>query len=201
MHFTLSDLVTDITQNAAESGADLVELEIRETEHGANGNPEFRFIVKDNGKGMSPEGLKRAQDPFVTDGIKHPHRKVGLGVPFLIQTAEQSGGGWKMDSVKAVDPEGFAHGTEVSAWFDVSNVDTPPVGDLSGMFRIVLLFQGPEELVIRRVCEMGGKQIHYEVRKTELAEALGGDLEDTQSMILLDRYLRSIEVNDDQNDE
>jgi hypothetical protein len=195
VHFTLSDLVMDITQNAAESGADLVELEIRETEHGVNGNPEFRFLIKDNGKGMSPEGLKRAQDPFVTDGIKHPHRKVGLGIPFLIQTAEQSGGGWKMESLKA-DAGGGAHGTEVSAWFDVSNVDTPPVGDLSGMFRIVLLFQGPAEMVIRRVCEMGEKQIHYELRKTELAEALG-DLEDTQSMILLDRYLRSNEVNDE----
>ena len=204
MHFTLSDLVTDITQNAAESGAGLVELEVRETEKGANGNPEFRFIVKDNGKGMSPEGLKRAQDPFVTDGIKHPHRKVGLGVPFLIQTAEQSGGGWKMESVKADADDssgGAAHGTEVSAWFDVSNVDTPPVGDLSGMFRMVLLFQGPAEIIIKRVCEMGEKQIHYEVRKTELAEALGGDLEDTQSQILLDRYLRSLETNDDENDD
>ncbi|GHU64191.1 ATPase [Spirochaetia bacterium] len=199
MHFTLSDLVTDITQNGAESGADLVELEIRETEKGANGNPEFRFIVKDNGKGMSPESLKRAQDPFVTDGIKHPHRKVGLGVPFLIQTAEQSGGGWKMESVKA-EGDAAAHGTEVSAWFDISNVDTPPVGDLSGMFRMVLLFQGPAEIVIKRALEMGENQIHYEVRKTELAEALGGDLEDTQSQILLDRYLRSLEVNDDQND-
>jgi hypothetical protein len=194
VHFTLSDLVTDITQNGAESGADLVELEIRETEHGANGSPEFRFTVKDNGKGMSPEGMKRAQDPFVTDRIKHPHRKVGLGVPFLIQTAEQSGGGWKMESV-------IGHGTEVSAWFDVSNVDTPPVGDLSGLFRMVLLFQGPAEIVIRRACEMGERQIHYEVRKTELAEALGGDLEDTQSQILLDRYLRSFEVNDDENDD
>jgi hypothetical protein len=208
VHFTLSDLVTDITQNGAESGADLVELEIRETEHGANGGPEFRFTVKDNGKGMSPEGMKRAQDPFVTDGIKHPHRKVGLGVPFLIQTAEQSGGGWKMESVKAADAgassgvssNGANHGTEVSAWFDVSNVDTPPIGDLSGMFRMVLLFQGPAEIVIRRVCEMGERQIHYEVRKTELAEALGGDLEDTQSQILLDRYLRSLEVNDDENE-
>jgi hypothetical protein len=140
----------------------------------------------------------------VTDGIKHPHRKVGLGLPFLIQTAEQSGGGWKMESAKAADVEssgGANHGTVVSAWFDETNVDTPPIGDLSGMFRMVLLFQGPAEIVIKRVCEMGEKQIHYEVRKTELAEALGGDLEDTQSMILLDRYLRSLEVNDDENDD
>jgi hypothetical protein len=183
MHFTLADLVTDITQNAAESGAALVELEIAETEKA--GKSEFRFTVKDNGKGMSAEDLKRAQDPFVTDGVKHPNRKVGLGVPFLIQTAEMSGGGWKMDSVKG-------RGTEVSAWFDLGNVDTPPAGDLAGLFRTVLLFPGPGEMVIRRICGTGGRSVNYEVRKTELSDALGG-LEDTQSLILLDRYLRSLE--------
>ena len=95
MHFTLAELVTDITQNACEAGAETVELEIRE------GGGEFRFLVRDNGKGMSKEELERAVDPFVTDGVKHPNRKVGLGIPFLIQTAEQSGGGWEIMSAKA----------------------------------------------------------------------------------------------------
>jgi len=95
MYFNLADLVTDITQNGAESGASIVELHICETVD-ASGKEEFRFTVKDNGKGMTNEELKAAQDPFVTDGIKHPHRKVGLGLPFLIQTAESTGGGWKM---------------------------------------------------------------------------------------------------------
>jgi hypothetical protein len=179
VHFTLSDLVTDITQNAAESGASRVELEITETEHG--GKREFRFLTRDNGKGMDKDETRRAVDPFVTDGIKHPHRKVGLGIPFLIQTAQQSGGGWDLQSEKG-------KGTEISAWFDLDNVDTPPAGDISGMFRTVLLFEGPGEVVIRRK----GAGLDYEVRKTELAEALGG-LEDTGSLVLLDRYLRSLE--------
>jgi len=200
MHFTLTDLVTDITQNGAESGADLVELEVSETgEPGPGGKAEFRFTVKDNGKGMSAEELKRAQDPFVTDGVKHPHRKVGLGLPFLIQTAEQSGGGWKMESVKRSPGEQDSvvpYGTVVNAWFDLGNVDTPPVGDIPGMFRTVLLFSGPAEMVIRRIRDVPpGERLEYEVRKTELAEALG-DLEDTQSLILLDKYLRSLEEED-----
>jgi len=186
LHFTLADLVTDIMQNGTESGADLVELEIRETAV-SGAKREFRFTVKDNGKGMSSDELRRAEDPFVTDGIKHPHRKVGLGIPFLIQTAEQSGGGWNIESVKRTDNAG---GTTVSAWFDLQNVDTPPVGDIPGMFRTVLLFGGPSEMVIHRIAE----GIDYEVRKTELVEALG-DLEDAQSLILLDQYLRSLEDN------
>jgi hypothetical protein len=180
MHFTLSDLVTDIVQNAAESGAVQVELDVDETA-GADGKREFRFLVQDNGKGMDQDEARRAVDPFVTDGSKHPHRKVGLGIPFLIQTAEQSGGGWDLKSEKG-------KGTRIGAWFDADNVDTPPLGDLSGMFRTILLFQGPDEVIIRR----RGKGVDYEVRKTELAEALG-DLEDTGSLVLLDRYLRSLE--------
>ena len=195
MHFTLTDLVTDITQNGAESGADLVELFIGESTD-SSGKKEFRFMVKDNGKGMSIEEQRLAQDPFVTDGIKHPHRKVGLGIPFLIQTAETSGGGWKMESKKRT--EGSASGTEISAWFDLGNVDTPPVGDIPGMFRTVLLFGGPAEMVIRRVRDMPPEaRLDYEVRKTELADALG-DLEDTQSLILLDQYLRSLEEPGDE---
>ncbi|GHT70670.1 ATPase [Spirochaetia bacterium] len=201
MHFTLSDLITDITQNGAESGADLLELEVAETDKGVNGNPELRFVVRDNGKGMSPEGLKRAMDPFVTDGIKHPNRKVGLGIPFLIQTAEQSGGGWDIKSQKA-GLEGFlgegGHGTTVTAWFDMSNVDTPPIGDIPGMFRTIILFTGPDEVHIGRSRKGGVGNLAYEVRKSELIEALG-DLEDTQSLILLDQYLRSMEDDDEEN--
>jgi hypothetical protein len=191
VHFTLTDLIADITQNGAESGGDLVELSVSEIADSL-GKGEFRFTVKDNGKGMSSEELKRAQDPFVTDGVKHPHRKVGLGLPFLIQTAETSGGGWKMDSVKK--GEGTS-GTEVSAWFDLGNVDTPPTGDIAGMIRTVLLFAGPQEMVIKRHRDTPEGNVDYEVRKTDLADALGG-LEDTKSLILLDQYLRSLEENE-----
>ena len=189
MHFTLADLITDIAQNGAEAGADLLELDISEMTDSV-GKGEFRFTVKDDGKGMTAQELKRAQDPFVTDGIKHPHRKVGLGLPFLIQTAEQSGGGWNIESGKR-PTEPF--GTTVCAWFDLGNVDTPPTGDIPGMLRTVLLFGGPAEMVIRRLREAPQGRIDYEVRKTELVDALGS-LEDAQSLILLDKYLRSLET-------
>ena len=192
MHFSLMDLVTDITQNGIESGADLVELHISETINSSN-QKEFRFTVKDNGKGMTQDELKRAQDPFVTDGIKHPHRKVGLGLPFLIQTAETSGGGWKMESEKGV-------GTEVTAWFDLDNFDTPPLGDIPGMLRTVMMFTGPGELAIKRLKDISDDRLEYEVRKSELLDVLG-DLEDAQSLILLDQFLRSAEQGSEEDEE
>jgi hypothetical protein len=212
MHFTLADMITDITQNASEAGADLVELEVRE------GGGQFRFLVRDNGRGMTKEELSRAVDPFVTDGVKHPHRKVGLGIPFLIQTAEQSGGGWEIRSAKAGHPAAVLKsdgvsgnetpapaasselaggaGTAVTAWFETANVDTPPAGDLPGMFRTILMFEGPAEVRIRRLRNGGGAgDLEYEVRRSELADALG-DLEDTGSLVLLDKYLRSLEEDE-----
>jgi hypothetical protein len=201
LHFNLTDLVADITQNCAESGADIVELEIRETlspaarrGEGAPVKPEFRFIVKDNGKGMDKAELERAVDPFVTDGIKHPGRKVGLGIPFLIQTASQSGGGWNISSAKEGSDEAAkaGKGTRVEAWFDLDNVDTPPVGDIPGLFRSVMLFTGPVEIVLKRKRQGGEGDLDYEVKKTELSDILG-DLEDASSLVLLGKYLHSLE--------
>lgn len=185
MHYTLADLLLDISQNAAESGADLIEIELSEKTKTCSANPELRFMVRDNGKGMDSEELKMAEDPFFTDGVKHPHRKVGLGLPFMIQTAQQSGGGWDIKSQKM-------KGTEVCAWFDTKNVDTPPAGDIPGTFRTILMFPGPDEIIIRRKRSDGDSGLDYILRKTELSEALGG-LDDSQSLLLLDQYLHSME--------
>jgi len=182
LHFTVADLITDIAQNAVEAGADLVEIEVEE------GSKEFRFLVKDNGKGMTEEELKRAIDPFVTDGVKHPNRKVGLGLPFLIQMAEMSNGGWDLKSEKG-------KGTAVTAWFDSGNVDMPPVGDIPGMFRTILMFESSAEILIRRKKKAGENEDGYEVCKSELADALGS-LEDAGALVLLDQYLRSLESDE-----
>ena len=189
MYFTLGDLIVDIAQNAAEAGASLVDIEISEKGEGDSGNPEFRFAIKDNGKGMDPDELKQAQDPFTTDGVKHPQRKIGLGLPFLIQTAEQSGGGWEISSEKG-------KGTEVSAWFNMGNVDTPPAGDIAGTFRTIFHYEGPDEIIVHRSKNNEKNIISYDLKKTELVEALGG-FDDTYSLLLLDQYLRSMEEEDE----
>ena len=188
MHFTLTDLVTDIAQNAAESGASLVELEVKISNNRKSGAREFSFLVKDNGKGMNDDELKFAEDPFVTDGVKHPNRKIGLGIPFFIQTVEACHGGWDIKSNRG-------KGTEVSGWFNTNNFDTPPVGDISGMFRTVLMFEGPDDIKIHRVMDADGEQYEYRIGKKELKDAIG-DLADANSLVLVDEYLRSLELFD-----
>jgi hypothetical protein len=126
-------------------------------------------------------------DPFVTDGVKHPGRRVGLGLPFLAQTAESGGGGWRVESEKG-------RGTLVEAWIDPRGLDAPPLGDVPELLRCLFMFEGPREVVARRLRDPGegGAPLEYEARKAELEGALGS-LSDAGALALLGKYLRSLE--------
>jgi hypothetical protein len=182
MHYSLCDMFSDLTQNAVEAGANDITVKMEQTER------EIFFSVGDNGKGMSPEQQRRATDPFYTDGSKHPGRKIGLGIPFLIQTAEATGGTWSIRS-----DNGVAHGTTVECHLDLTNLDTPPVGDVTGFFRQILTFDGTYEMTIERKTPT----VSYTVCRSELLDAMGlsdeGSFTDAASLALLEQYLESQE--------
>ncbi len=195
MHYTLCDLFSDLTQNAVEAGADFVKVRMEA------GTSAISLAIEDNGKGMSEEELARATDPFYTDGIKHPGRKIGLGIPFLIQTAESTGGFWKIESRKAGTSgagETEHPGTRVECRFDLTNIDTPPVGDVSGFFRHVLTFDGRYEMEIayRKEGQGGSGTVEFTVLRSELLEALGlaeeGGFYDANAIVLLGQFIESL---------
>lgn len=171
-------MFSDLTQNAVESGADTIHVVLEQSENA------ILLSVEDNGKGMNEEELAKATDPFWTDGIKHPGRKIGLGLPFLIQTAETTGGKWNLESKSG-------KGTRVTCSLDPNHIDTPPVGDVSGYFRHVLTFDGPYEMVISYKGSTA-----FTVRRSELLEALAldeeGSFTDAQAITLLGEYLKSL---------
>jgi len=178
MHYGLGDYVLDITQNAVESGAGEVTVDLDESESG------FRVVVRDNGRGMTAEQRARALDPFYTDGTKHAKRKVGLGLPFLVQAVELAGGRWSIESEKGV-------GTKVEFDFPAASVDSPPTGDLASLEFGLLCLPGDYEMIVRR----NGPRGSYELKRSELAEAVGG-LERASSLALLKDYLSSMEEDD-----
>ncbi len=190
MHYTLCDLFSDLTQNAVEAGADFVKVRM---EAGASA---VSLAIEDNGKGMSPDELARATDPFYTDGVKHPGRKIGLGIPFLIQTAESTGGFWKIESAKAGESD--KPGTRVECRFDLTNIDTPPTGDVPGFFRHVLTFDGRYEMEIayRKEGQGGSGTVEFTVLRSELLEALGlaeeGGFYDANAIVLLGQFIESL---------
>lgn len=108
----------DILQNSTRAGAKDITLEVIEDK--TKDQLILRFI--DNGCGMDKETAERVINPFFTTRTT---RKVGLGLPLLKQNTERTGGSLTIDSEKG-------KGTTVTAIFGLTNIDTPPMGDLAG---------------------------------------------------------------------
>lgn len=122
--------ITDIASNSIRAQATEVflDIEIRESV--------FTLRITDNGCGMDAETVARVTNPFYTTRTT---RKVGLGLPFLIQNAEQTGG-----QVSITSQPG--KGTEVTVCFISSHIDCPPWGDLPGT--VAMLITGNPEVNI-----------------------------------------------------
>lgn len=165
----------DLVQNSVEADASEIDLVLRETD------TQIEFIIKDNGKGMS-EGIKaKAIDPFYTDGKKHAHRRVGLGLPFMIQSAEAANGHTRIESKEGV-------GTELYFTAQKDHVDLSPLGDVAAAAVMMISQANGFELRITR--EILGQS--YSVSRSELEYALG-DLNDAQNLGLMKTYILSQE--------
>jgi len=179
MHAAVGDFILDCLQNSVEADASLIELTIEQV-----GN-RLSVFLKDNGCGMDSHELEKAVDPFYTDGKKHEHRKVGLGLPFLIQAMDLAGGDFDLQSEKG-------RGTELKFGFDRTNFDAPPLGRLDNVFLSALMFSGDYELIIQRRISGSQGEDEYTLSRNELKEILGG-LEDSSSLLLAREFLLSQE--------
>ncbi|MDY3978748.1 MAG: sensor histidine kinase [Tidjanibacter sp.] len=146
--------ITDVSENCIRAGA--TEMTISLVLQGSV----LTLVIADNGCGMTPETVARATDPFYTTRTT---RKVGLGLPFLIQNAEQCGG-----SVKVASQVGV--GTTVTATFHTDNIDCPPVGDVPET--LMQIISGNPQIdthVEFRSCEQ-----EFSVSTSEIADVLEG---------------------------
>lgn len=175
MHATICDLITDLVQNSIEAKANEITLEVEES------HKNLKIVIEDNGKGMSADILQKAKDPFYSDGLKHSHRKVGLGLPFLYQTAEQTEG-----SVRIESEEG--KGTLLSFQLDPNHIDLPMFGNFTTAVITLLTYGFNGNLTIEHKVGENG----YTLTKAELEDVLG-DLNDSGNLILLREYVTSQE--------
>jgi len=175
MHASICDTLTDVVQNAIEAGAKRIDLDVY------TGSDAVIVTVRDNGKGMDAEQLRRARDPFYSEPGKHARRRVGLGLPLLFQMAEQTGGKAEIQS----EP---GRGTTVSFRFDTAHLDTPPLGNLPVTLVSLMTFPGDYELAVTRRVDAA----NYTVAKSELADALG-NLEEAGNLTLARQYFESQE--------
>ncbi|MCC7300599.1 MAG: sensor histidine kinase [Verrucomicrobia bacterium] len=162
-------------QNAVEADATQIELTIRET------SEIFEFELKDNGKGMSRETQMKALDPFFSNGHKHAHRRVGLGLPFLFQTAEAAGGRAEIESQEG-------EGTIIRFQAQAQHMDMPPFGDFPSTAAMMLTLIPNGEMTITKTRNDEG----YTVSRSELEETLG-DLRTAENLRLIKTYIASQE--------
>ena len=121
---TLSLNILDIVQNSVRAKADEITIEIAESEL----SDQYNITITDNGKGIPGEILETVTDPFVTTRTK---RRMGLGLPLLKYHAEVTGG-------KLVIASESGKGTRVCAVFSNSHLDRQPLGDISGVLKILI---------------------------------------------------------------
>ncbi len=120
--------IYDISENSMKAGASLIAIELTE----AKG--EFFFRIEDNGCGMDDKMVEAAKDPFVTTRTT---RKVGLGIPLLIQNCEETGGMVDLQSKPG-------KGTVLRAVFKTDHIDCPPLGDIPDVM-VNLVSANPEQ--------------------------------------------------------
>lgn len=176
MHYCVCDYVSDIVQNSIEAGSLNIFVLWREDED------RLEITVSDDGCGMDSDTLEKALDPFYTDGNKHKGRKVGLGLPFLRQASETSGGKFEIESAEG-------EGTKVKFSFDLNNIDMPPYGNIKDTWVGLLSFTCDCELVIEKIGCAG----QYKLSRQEISEAVGG-FDWSEGMKLLREYIFSLET-------
>lgn len=175
MHATICDTIADLVQNAVEAGADRVELLV------STGREQIEVEVKDNGKGMDAATLAKVQEPFFSEAGKHDHRRVGLGIPLIVQTVQAANGTFDITSQPG-------QGTTVRYTLDASHLDTPPLGDLPGTMTSLMALEGEFDLILQRHSPAES----YQVSRADLIEALD-NLSEAGNLILARQYLRSQE--------
>lgn len=144
----LSLHVLDIVENSVAAGASCVAITINENQK----RDILTIRIIDNGRGMSKRVQKLALDPFFTTKTK----KTGLGLPFLAQAAEQSGGGIVLESAPR-------RGTKVTARFRFGHIDRPPLTRMAET--VMMLVFGHPDIGFRYRHRRNGRDFRFDNRR------------------------------------
>lgn len=169
----LSLHIIDIIQNSLSAGAKRIGLAVKED----SASDRLTISIEDNGKGMSPEVAAKLEDPFYTTRTT---RKVGMGIPLFKQSAMQSGGNLTVESE-------LGKGTVVTAWFELNNIDRPPLGDVANSF-VLMVSANPQ---IHFTLSYVVNENEYTFDSVEVAEVLGDiELSDVRVIRMLEELIR-----------
>lgn len=155
----LSAHVLDIAENSVMANSTEVRIEILEE----ISVDRLTFSVEDNGKGMTEDFVAKVTDPFTTTRTT---RRVGMGLPFLRQSAELCEGGLDIRSKPG-------KGTKTTATFRMSSIDRPPLGDIPATIMALIMGSPEVHWIYRHKTDSG----EFVLDLDEIVEALDGDRE------------------------
>ena len=148
--------ILDIVQNSVAAGAGAVDIDVDED----SGGDRLAFSIADDGRGMDQETIDRVTDPFYTSRTT---RKVGLGIPLLKESANSCNGSFGIASQ-------LGEGTTVSASYQLSHIDRPPLGDMAATMLAILL--GSEDIDFRYRHRVDAEAFAFDSR--DMKKALDG---------------------------
>lgn len=172
--------ILDVTENSIRAKASYIEIDVSAD----TAEDTLKIEIRDNGCGMSKEQAEKVTDPFFTTRTT---RKVGLGIPFFKQAAEETGG-----SFEIVSEEG--EGTAVKAVFGLSHIDRMPLGDVNSTIYTLVVFN--EEIGFHYRYAYDEREFVLDTR--EMKQILGGlPFRDAEVSEFIKEYLNTnqTEVN------
>lgn len=131
----LSLNILDVAQNSIKANATLITIGI----FADTNKDRLDITIEDNGSGMNKEQLSQVEDPFFTTRTT---RKVGLGISFFKLAAENTGGGFFIDSTEG-------KGTIVKANFILSHIDRMPLGDITATMHTLIIYNMNIDFIYR----------------------------------------------------
>jgi DNA mismatch repair ATPase MutL len=152
----LSLHILDIAMNSVRAKCSVLEIKIFED----NSSDMLKIYLKDNGVGMSKDMVESVLDPFTTTRTT---RKVGLGIPLFKANAENCNGEFSIKSELNI-------GTEVTAIFQLSNIDRPILGNITSVV-VMLLTSHPDVEIIFYYNKDGNE---FMISTSEIKLELGG---------------------------
>lgn len=138
---TLALNILDIAQNSIRAKADEISISITESDK----NDLYKIIIDDNGKGIPPQILANVTDPFVTT---RSTRRMGMGLALLKYHSELAGG-----NIEVKSEEG--KGTHVKSVMSFGHIDRQPLGDITGVLRILIASNQEINFTYRHITESG----------------------------------------------
>ena len=165
--------ILDLVENSTGAGASKVTVSLEEDTQ----RDELRLCIADNGRGIEAGLLAKVTDPFVTSRTT---RKVGLGLPLMDMTTRLCGGKLSIKST-------VGQGTTVEAFWQLSHLDRPPLGNMVATVKAILVMN-PE---LHFQYDHRVDDHSFNLNSGEIRAALG-DLPLTQPEVLewLDQYLK-----------